>query len=193
MVSRSRPAFPPCPEVAAGNFDIPSRLAMSSRSRPGSPAPEEVGRRARDLVLTAWRLAFMSRVLDARPPGGKNSVVQKHTDSLSSESAGSAVGGSSRRVIPSQMDTVFEYDYVQAEDMRVSTRKPRDQWNASRDIAWDAPEPDGALSPTSSWTSTAAPLGQAEGRVELNRRTRPGGCPCWSTVSRERSSPAASS
>ncbi|HEV8533032.1 MAG TPA: aminobenzoate oxygenase, partial [Methylomirabilota bacterium] len=49
-----------------------------------------------------------------------------------------------RRVIPSPMDTVFEFDYaVQAEDMRgLYEKAKRDQWNASRDIAWDTPEPE---------------------------------------------------
>jgi len=49
-----------------------------------------------------------------------------------------------RRVIPSSMNTIFEYDYaVQAEDMRgLYEKAKRDQWNATRDIAWDAPEPD---------------------------------------------------
>jgi len=71
---------------------------------------------------------------------------------------------------------VFEFDYaVQAEDMRSRYEKAkRDQWNASRDIAWDTPERrTAAPSPTSWWTSTAAPSGKAvrEGcRVELNQR-----------------------
>ena len=49
-----------------------------------------------------------------------------------------------RRVIGSSFDTVFEYDYsVQAEDMRgLYEKAKRDQWNASRDIAWDAPQTD---------------------------------------------------
>jgi hypothetical protein len=44
-----------------------------------------------------------------------------------------------RRVIPGTIETVFEFDYsVQAEDMRSLYEKAkRDQWNASRDIAWD--------------------------------------------------------
>jgi ferritin-like protein len=50
---------------------------------------------------------------------------------------------SDRRVIPSPIETVFEYDYaVQAEDMRgLYEKAKRDQWNAARDIAWDTPEP----------------------------------------------------
>ena len=49
----------------------------------------------------------------------------------------------SRRVIPGTIETVFEFDYsVQAEDMRSLYEKAkRDQWNASRDIAWDTAEP----------------------------------------------------
>ena len=49
-----------------------------------------------------------------------------------------------RRVISSPMDTVFEFDYgVKAEDMRSLYEKAkRDQWNATRDIAWATPEPD---------------------------------------------------
>jgi len=48
-----------------------------------------------------------------------------------------------RYAIASSTDTVFELDYtVQAEDMRSLYEKAkRDQWNASRDIAWDTPEP----------------------------------------------------
>ncbi len=48
-----------------------------------------------------------------------------------------------RRVIPGTIDTVFEFDYsVQAEDMRgLYEKAKRDQWNASRDIAWETPEP----------------------------------------------------
>ena len=48
-----------------------------------------------------------------------------------------------RRVISGSMDTVFEFDYsVQAEDMRSLYEKAkRDQWNATRDIAWATPEP----------------------------------------------------
>src|SRR5262245_17012100 len=46
-----------------------------------------------------------------------------------------------RRTIPSAYDTVFEFDYtVQAEDMRgLYEKAKRDQWNATRDIHWDAP------------------------------------------------------
>ena len=47
-----------------------------------------------------------------------------------------------RRVIPGTIDTVFEFDYsVQAEDMRgLYEKAKRDQWNASRDIAWETAE-----------------------------------------------------
>ncbi|MCI0548417.1 MAG: diiron oxygenase [Candidatus Rokubacteria bacterium] len=47
------------------------------------------------------------------------------------------------RVLSGPMTTVFEFDYsVQAEDMRgLYEKAKRDQWNASRDIAWATPEP----------------------------------------------------
>ena len=47
-----------------------------------------------------------------------------------------------RRVIRGTIDTVFEFDYsVQAEDMRgLYEKAKRDQWNASRDIAWETAE-----------------------------------------------------
>src|SRR5258705_409953 len=49
-----------------------------------------------------------------------------------------------RRVISGSIDTVFEFDYsVKAEDMRgLYEKAKRDQWNATRDIAWATPEPD---------------------------------------------------
>jgi hypothetical protein len=81
-----------------------------------------------------------------------------------------------RRVISGSMDTVFEFDYsVQAEDMRSLYEKAkRDQWNASRDIAWSTP-------PTSDGRVLADELIDIHGsplwdrlsetdRVELNRR-----------------------
>ncbi len=81
-----------------------------------------------------------------------------------------------RRVISGTIDTVFEFDYaVQAEDMRgLYEKAKRDQWNASRDIAWDTPETDDGrvladelidIHGSSLWDR----LGEAE-RVELNRR-----------------------
>jgi hypothetical protein len=81
-----------------------------------------------------------------------------------------------RRVIGSSFDTVFEYDYsVQTEDMRgLYEKAKRDQWNASRDIAWDTPQTDDGrvladelidIHGSSIWER----LGEAE-RVELNRR-----------------------
>jgi hypothetical protein len=81
-----------------------------------------------------------------------------------------------RRVIGSSFDTVFELDYsVQAEDMRSLYEKAkRDQWNASRDIAWDTPQTDDGrvladelvdIHESPLWTR----LGERE-RVELNRR-----------------------
>jgi hypothetical protein len=81
-----------------------------------------------------------------------------------------------RRVISGAMDTVFELDYsVQAEDMRgLYEKAKRDQWNASRDIAWDTPAPDDGrvladelidIHGSALWER----LGERE-RVELNRR-----------------------
>ncbi len=81
-----------------------------------------------------------------------------------------------RRVIPGTIDTVFEFDYsVQAEDMRSLYEKAkRDQWNASRDIAWETPEPsDGRvlsdelvdIHGSKLWSSLSE-----KDRVELNRR-----------------------
>jgi ferritin-like protein len=81
-----------------------------------------------------------------------------------------------RRVISGTMDTVFEFDYsVQAPDMRSLYEKAkRDQWNASRDIAWDTPEtPDGRVLADELIDIHGSPLwdrlGERE-RVELNRR-----------------------
>jgi ferritin-like protein len=81
-----------------------------------------------------------------------------------------------RRVISGTIDTVFEFDYsVRAEDMRSLYEKAkRDQWNATRDIAWTTPEPpDGRvladelidIHGSSMWER----LGEAD-RTELNRR-----------------------
>jgi hypothetical protein len=81
-----------------------------------------------------------------------------------------------RRVISSTLDTVFEFDYsVQAEDMRSLYEKAkRDQWNASRDIAWDTAErDDGRVLADELIDIHGSPiwdrLSEAE-RVELNRR-----------------------
>jgi ferritin-like protein len=81
-----------------------------------------------------------------------------------------------RRVIPSSFDTVFEFDYsVQADDMRgLYEKAKRDQWNASRDIAWDVPAtPDGRVLSDELIDIYGSPiwarLGERE-RVELNRR-----------------------
>jgi len=81
-----------------------------------------------------------------------------------------------RRVISGTIETVFEFDYsVQAEDMRgLYEKAKRDQWNASRDIAWDTPEPsDGRvlsdelvdIHGSRIWTSLSE-----KDRVDLNRR-----------------------
>ncbi|HYE92248.1 MAG TPA: ferritin-like domain-containing protein [Terriglobales bacterium] len=78
--------------------------------------------------------------------------------------------------VPSTLTTTFELDYaVDAPDIRrLYENAKRDQWNASRDIAWDAaPSPDGRIiadelvdiygSPL--WDSLAEP-----DKVQLNRR-----------------------
>ena len=81
-----------------------------------------------------------------------------------------------RRVIPSAMDTVFEFDYtVQAEDMRgLYEKAKRDQWNASRDIKWDTPEPsDGRVLADELVDIYGSPIWDRlsdKDRVELNRR-----------------------
>jgi hypothetical protein len=80
-----------------------------------------------------------------------------------------------RRVIPGSFDTVFEFDYsVQAEDMRSLYEKAkRDQWNAVRDIAWDAPPTDdGRVLADELIDIYGSPLWERLGereRVELNR------------------------
>ena len=81
-----------------------------------------------------------------------------------------------RRVISGSIDTVFEFDYsVQAEDMRSLYEKAkRDQWNATRDIAWATPEPDdGRVLADELIDIHGGPLWEKLGerdRVELNRR-----------------------
>jgi len=81
-----------------------------------------------------------------------------------------------RWVISGTVDTTFELDYtVHAEDMRSLYEKAkRDQWNASRDIAWATPEPgDGRVLADELIDIYGSPiwdrLGERE-RVELNRR-----------------------
>src|SRR5438045_9352598 len=81
-----------------------------------------------------------------------------------------------RRVISGSIDTVFEFDYpVQAEDMRgLYEKAKRDQWNATRDIPWDAPASgDGRVLSDELIDIYGSPiwdrLGERE-RVELNRR-----------------------
>ena len=81
-----------------------------------------------------------------------------------------------RRVITGEIDTVFEFDYsVQADDMRSLYEKAkRDQWNASRDIPWNAPgADDGRILSDELIDIYGSPiwerLGERE-RVELNRR-----------------------
>ena len=81
-----------------------------------------------------------------------------------------------RRTISGSLDTVFEFDYsVQAEDMRSLYEKAkRDQWNASRDIAWDTPgTDDGRVLSDELIDIYGSPLWDRLGekdRVELNRR-----------------------
>jgi P-aminobenzoate N-oxygenase AurF len=81
-----------------------------------------------------------------------------------------------RRIIPSAMDTVFEFDYtVQAEDMRgLYEKAKRDQWNATRDINWTTPEPsDGRVLADELVDIHGSPIWERlseKDRVELNRR-----------------------
>jgi len=81
-----------------------------------------------------------------------------------------------RRVISGSVDTVFEFDYsVKAEDMRSLYEKAkRDQWNATRDIAWATPEPDdGRVLADELIDIHGSPLWEKlseRDRVELNRR-----------------------
>jgi len=81
-----------------------------------------------------------------------------------------------RRVISGSIDTVFEFDYsVQAEDMRSLYEKAkRDQWNATRDIAWATPETDdGRVLADELIDIHGSPLWaklSERDRVELNRR-----------------------
>jgi len=80
------------------------------------------------------------------------------------------------RTIPSTIETIFEFDYsVQAEDMRgLYEKAKRDQWNASRDIAWDTPEPsDGRTLADELVDLYGSPLWDKlseNDRVDLNRR-----------------------
>jgi hypothetical protein len=81
-----------------------------------------------------------------------------------------------RRVIPSSSATVFCLDYtVHAEDMRgLYEKAKRDQWNAARDVAWDAPgSPDGRVLADELIDIHGSPMWDRLGeqqRVELNRR-----------------------
>src|SRR5262245_14325769 len=80
------------------------------------------------------------------------------------------------RIIDSPLRTVFEFDYgVQAEDMRgLYEKAKRDQWNASRDIVWDTPEPDdGRVLADELVDGYGSPIWDRlseRDRVELNRR-----------------------
>ena len=79
-------------------------------------------------------------------------------------------------VIPGTINTVFQLDYdVQAEDMRgLYEKAKRDQWNASRDIDWTAPEdPEGRILDEQLIDVYGSPLWErlpADVRRELNRR-----------------------
>jgi hypothetical protein len=79
-------------------------------------------------------------------------------------------------IIESPLDTTFEFDYgVHAEDMRgLYEKAKRDQWNASRDIPWDTPEPDDGRTLADELVDIhGSPLWNRLGekdRVELNRR-----------------------
>jgi para-aminobenzoate N-oxygenase AurF len=81
-----------------------------------------------------------------------------------------------RRTISGTLDTVFELDYaVRAEDMRSLYEKAkRDQWNASRDIAWSTPgTDDGRVLADELIDIHGSPLWERlseADRVELNRR-----------------------
>jgi ferritin-like protein len=78
--------------------------------------------------------------------------------------------------IPSTLTTTFELDYsVDAPDLRrLYENAKRDQWNASRDIAWDAaPSPDGRIIADELIDIYGSPLwdGLSESdKVDLNRR-----------------------
>src|SRR5258707_13516877 len=81
-----------------------------------------------------------------------------------------------RSTISGSLDTVFEFDSsVRAEDMRSLYEKAkRDQWNASRDIAWDTAEPsDGRVLSDALVDIHGSPIWarlSEKDRVELNRR-----------------------
>ena len=78
--------------------------------------------------------------------------------------------------IPATLTTTFEMDYaVDAPDLRrLYENAKRDQWNASRDIAWDVPgSPDGRIIADELIDIYGSPLWDALGegdKVELNRR-----------------------
>src|SRR5215510_5857601 len=78
--------------------------------------------------------------------------------------------------IPSNYTTTFELDYdVDAPDLRrLYENAKRDQWNASKDIAWDAaPSPDGRVIADELVDIYGSPLWEAlseADRVALNRR-----------------------
>jgi hypothetical protein len=80
------------------------------------------------------------------------------------------------RTLTGPLTTVFELDYAvsEGEIRRLYENAKRDQWNASRDVAWDTPAaPDGRIIADELIDIHGSPLwaalGEAE-RVELNRR-----------------------
>jgi hypothetical protein len=81
-----------------------------------------------------------------------------------------------RRVIPTPMHTVFEHDYsIHAADMRgLYEKAKRDQWNAARDIDWEAPGPsDGRVLSDQLVDIHGSPMWDRlseRDRVDLNRR-----------------------
>ncbi|MBM4442606.1 MAG: ferritin-like domain-containing protein [Candidatus Rokubacteria bacterium] len=78
--------------------------------------------------------------------------------------------------VPSTLTTTFELDYaVDAPDIRrLYENAKRDQWNASRDIAWDAaPSPDGRIIADELVDIYGSPLWDGlseQDKVQLNRR-----------------------
>lgn len=80
------------------------------------------------------------------------------------------------RVIASPLATTFEYDYAASdlEIRRLYENAKRDQWNASRDLAWDTPgSDDGRVIADELIDIHGSPLWERLGeneRVVLNRR-----------------------
>src|ERR1700681_2776279 len=86
------------------------------------------------------------------------------------------MGAATFDLIPTTFDTLWQRSYAsEAPDLRgLYEKAKRDQWNASRDIAWDAPEPDDGRTLADELVDIYgspiwAKLSEKE-RVELNRR-----------------------